>query len=309
MTARAAHTPIARGSPTTQTQTRRQLLLRGGLLGAAAVVTGASLRVPSARAIEPLSPDLAREALQRLARDTISGLVVFAVPGSDAYSRAQGVTSPTPGALDARAEQLVLDALDNFLPLPAQLTSPLAAALATATADAGLDPAVSPLTSGLEATAAELDGALGVVLASDETVPLSALVSLLLNLVATSVDPRAVLGPFPASPFANLRAAQKAEVFRRLEGDHAELVELLDSAAPEPGKETLSGFVRFLAGTLLEFAAFAPFTEFGVFDRKRRVAARRPVGWRLTRYLPRRHTPVDGRDELKGYYRGRRSAS
>lgn len=305
MTARHGHQPIARTG--SRIRTRRQFLLRGGLLGAAVVVAGASLRLPLAGAIEPHLPGHARRALQRLAHDTICGLVVFAVPGSDAYSRAQGVTSSTPGALDARAEQLVLDALDNFLPFPAQLISPLAAALATGTSDALLPPVMSPLTSGLEEAAARFDDALGIVLANDEAGPLSALVSLVLNFVATSVDPLAVLGPFPASPFANLRAAQKAEVFRRLEGDHAELIELLDSAAPEPGKETLSGFVKFLAGTLLEFAAFTPFTEFGVFDHKRRVATNRPVGWELTRYLPGRHTPVDGRNEFKGYYQGRRS--
>jgi hypothetical protein len=305
VTARHGHQRIA--STGSRTRTRRQFLLRGGLLGAAVVVAGTSLRLPPAGAIESLFPGHARKALQRLARDTISGLVVFAVPGSDVYSRAQGVTSPTPGALDARAEQLVLDALDNFLPFPAQLTRPLAAALATGTSDTLLPAAMSPLTSGLEEAAARFDDALGIVLANDEAVPLSALVSLLLNFVATSVDPLAILGPFPASPFANLRATQKAEVFRRLEGDHAELIELLDSAAPEPGKETLSGFVKFLAGTLLEFAAFTPFTEVGVFDRERRVATERPVGWELTRYLPGRRTPVDGRDEFKGYYRGRRS--
>lgn len=305
MTARATHEPITSAG----SATRRQFLLRAGLLGAAVVVTGTSLRLPLARAVEPLVPDHARQALQQLARDTISGLVVFAVPGSDAYSRAQGVESPTPGALDARAEQLVLNALDNFLPFPAQLTRPLAAALATGTSDAMLSPATSPLTRDLEEAATRFDEALGVVLANDEAVPLSALVSLLLNFVATSVDPLAVLGPFPASPFANLRAAQKAEVFRRLEGDYAELIELLDSAAPEPGKETLSGFVKYLAGTLLEFAAFTPFTEFGVFDRERLVATDRPVGWELAQYLPGRRTPVDGRDDFKGYYRGRRSAS
>lgn len=289
------------------TQSRRQFLLRGGLLGAAMTVAGTGLFLPSARAIEPLLPGHARTVLQLLAKDTISGLVAFALPGSDAYSRAQGVTSPTPGALDARAEQLVLDALDNFLPFPARLISPLAAALATATSDALPPASISPLTTRLEEAAAKLDDALAIVLENDETVPLSALVSILLNFVATSVDPLAVLGPFPASPFANLPAAQKAEVFRRLEGDYAELIELLDSAAPEPGKETLSGFVKFLGGTLLEFAAFAPFTEFGVFDRERRVATTRPVGWELARYLPERRTPVDGRDEFKGYYRGRRS--
>lgn len=306
MTARHRHQPIAGTGSTTPS--RRQFLLRGGLLGAAVVVAGTSLRLPPARAIEPLAPGQARKVLQLLARDTISGLVVFAVPGSDAYSRAQDVTSPTPGALDARAEQLVLAALDNFLPFPAQLTRPLAAALATGTSDTLLPAATSPLTNGLEEAAARFDEALGIVLANDEAVPLSALVSLLLNFVATSVDPLAILGPFPASPFANLRAVQKAEVFRRLEGDHAELIELLDTAAPEPGKETLSGFLKFLAGTLLEFAAFTPFAEFGVFDRDRRVATERPVGWELARYLPGRQTPVDGTDEFKGYYRGRRSA-
>ena len=305
MTARHRYQRIA--STGSATRTRREFLLRGGLLGAAVVVAGTSLRLLPAAAIEPLVPGHAGKALQRLARDTISGLVVFAVPGSDAYSRAQGVTSLTPGALDARAEQLVLDALDNFLPFPGQLIRPLAAALATGTSDALLPAGMAPLVSGLEEAAARFDEALGIVLANDEAVPLSVLVSLLLNFVATSVDPRAILGPFPASPFANLRAAHKAEVFRRLEGDHAELIELLDSAAPEPGKETLSGFVKFLAGTLLEFAAFTPFTEFGVFDRERRVVTGRPVGWELTRYLPGRHLPVDGRDEFRGYYRGRRS--
>lgn len=205
MTARAAHEPVVSTGSTRRT--RRQFLLRGGLLGAAVVVAEASLRFP-AGAIEPLSPGLARQALQQLARDTISGLVVFAVPGSDAYSRAQGVTSRTPGALDARAEQLVLDALDNFLPFPAHLASPLAAALATGTSDARLDPAVSSLASGLQETASRLDGALAIVLANDEAVPLSALVSLLLNFVATSVDPQAVLGPFPASPFEPARSPE-----------------------------------------------------------------------------------------------------
>ena len=307
MTARHRHQPMASTGSTTRT--RRQFLLRGGLLGAAVVVAGTSLRLPLAGAIEPLSPDHARKVLQQVARDTISGLVVFAVPGSDPYSRAQGVTSPTPGAIDARAEQLVLVALDNFVPFPVQLTRPLAAALATGTSDLLLPAAMSPLTSNLEQAAARFDKSLEIVLDNDEAVPISALVSLLLNFVATSVDPTAILGPFPASPFANLRHDQKAEVFRRLEGDYAELIELLDSAAPEPGKETLSGFVKFLAGTLLEFAAFTPFTEFGVFDRERLVATERPVGWELARYLPGRQTPVDGRDEFKGYYRGRQSVS
>jgi hypothetical protein len=49
--------------------------------------------------------------------------------------------------------------------------------------------------------------------------------------------------------------------------------------------------------------------EWGVFDRKTGIAVKRPLGWDLTGYAPGRSTPADGWKELKGYYRGHRSAA
>jgi hypothetical protein len=287
---------------------RREFLARAGILGAAVVVTNA----PAARAqlglLDAVPLGIARQAMQVLARDTASGLVVFAVPGGDAYSRAQGQTSETPGAIDARAQDLLLDGLDNFLPLPDTLIGSLAGALATGVSEARVpSDLLAPILALLRPGADALDRALQVVLRNDETVPLSALIALLLNFEATAVNPASVAGPFLASPFANLRHDRKAEVFHRLEQTDSDLVALLDRATPEPLKESVSGLVKFAAGILLEFAAFGPYTEYGVFDRAAREARVRPVGWELSRYLPGRRTPVDGHPELRGYYQGRRA--
>ena len=60
---------------------------------------------------------------------------------------------------------------------------------------------------------------------------------------------------------------------------------------------------------MLEFAGFTPFTEYGTFDLEQRVATKRPVGWEITKYLPGRTTPVEGHDELIGYYKKHKSAA
>lgn len=289
---------------------RRDFLARAGILGAAAAVTQAPIARAQIGLLDALPLGIARDALQLLARDTVSGLVVFTVPGGDAYSRAQGHTSETPGAIEAQAPQMVLDGLDNFLPLPDALVSPLAAALGTGVSEARVpEELLGPVLNLLRPGADALDKALQVVLRNDETVPLSALIALLLNFEATAVEPTALVGPFLASPFANLAFESKAEVFHRLEQTDSDLVALLDRAAPEPLKDSVSGLVKFAAGIVLEFAAFAPYTEYGVFDPGTRQARARPVGWDLSRYLPGRMTPVDGHPELRGYYQGRRSTA
>jgi hypothetical protein len=92
---------------------RRELLQRGGVLGAAAFLGG------------QLSTFVARhgwteQALAQspdLIRDTINGLVAFVVPGPDEYSRAQGQTSPTPGGIAAGGTEAVIKLLDDFVPL------------------------------------------------------------------------------------------------------------------------------------------------------------------------------------------------
>jgi hypothetical protein len=106
-----------------------------------------------------------------------------------------------------------------------------------------------------------------------------------LNGFARAVDPRAdvragTLG-FSA-PFAALSSRAKTEVFVRL------------SRSPEDA-------IRQLGAILPALAAFVSYSEFGVLDSD---PPSRPVGWQITGY----DGVADGRDELRGYYRGRRRA-
>jgi len=117
--------------------------------------------------------------------------------------------------------------------------------------------------------------------------PLSSTAATILNEVAATVDPTSRKGKF-ASPFANLSAAKKARVFQTLESLEGES----------------SGPIRFLIGNLPDLVAFLAYSEAGSYDVKRRRLARRPVGWRLTRYAG----VADGRKEFKGYWQDRRAA-
>ncbi|MBB5789686.1 hypothetical protein [Jiangella mangrovi] len=284
---------------------RRAFLARMGVLGAAAAVPAlaAPLAAPSAAASPNLLPPLVgllRPVLAELARDTISGLVVMVCPGPDAYSKAQGTPRPEPGALEARGADFMLDALDHFVPFPDQLATPLAAALTTAVDDIGLPP--PGLLGPLYPTVWSLDRVLQELLENDETLPLSLVVALLLNVVATQVNPLALNGPF-LSPFARLTLDEKCRAFELLEGPDADLVALLDSGLPEPLRSSISGLLRFLAGALLEFSAFGSYNEWGVYDGASRRLTERPVGWELSGYQP--DGVVDGWDDFLGYYEGR----
>jgi hypothetical protein len=110
-------------------------------------------------------------------------------------------------------------------------------------------------------------------------------VATLLNGVAVGVDAGSALGQF-ASSFANLRFEQKAAVFAILEG--------------APGFEQF----RPLAGVLPALAGFLSYSEVGVFDPATRSIVATPVGWEISSY----GGVADGREELVGYFEGRRSA-
>jgi hypothetical protein len=284
-----------------QTLTRRVFLARTGVLGMA---VSAGILVPvKANAILPLPlPDLVkllRPALAELARDTFNGLTVFVVPGPDAYSTAQGTPQSEPGALEAKATDFMLESLDNFVPFPEQLAAPTAAALQTAMADLGIELPADLL--GLSAPAvATLDDALGALIEGGATIPLSLTVALLLNLVATQVNPAAVSGPF-LSPFARLSFAEKAKAFELIEGPNADLVAALDVNLPEPLRGSVSGLLKFVGGALLEFAGFGAYNEHAVFDRETKTLTARPVGWTLSDY----EGVSDGWDEFLGYYQDR----
>lgn len=302
--------PLVDGESTgAATLSRRDLLLRAGVLGAGAAVAGlwplpARAGVP--RPLEPLLREIAEPAIELLVRDTYSGLAVFAVPGPDRYSRAQGVRSPTPGGVEARSPELIRHTLDFYIPWPDAYLHALAAAFREGVSDVRLphDLLSGPLLV-LEAVGARMDDALKLVLANDLPVPASLPLALLMNFAATQVRPSSVIGPTPA-PFANLSWRDKGRAFQRIEQANPALVALIDKNAPQPLKEGASGLLRFAGGTLLELGGFATYTEWHVFDRRTRRATKRPLGWDLSKYMPGRTTPADGWAEFRGYYEGRR---
>lgn len=295
---------------------RRAFLARMGVLGAGVLATGllgnAALN-PAASAVgargalpldepglEALIAQL-RPVLAELARDTLNGLVVMVSPGPDEYSVAQGTPRPEPGAIEAKATDFMIASLDNFVPFADQLGLSLGAGLAT-----GLDGTGITLPATLSAVplsqVSTLDDALNTMLQNDATMPLSSVIALLLNLVATQVNPAAVNGAF-LSPFARLSYAEKCAVFQRLEEPNADLVATLDANVDEPLKETLSGMLRFVAGALLEFSAYGSYGEFGAFDTEAKALTQRPVGWELSGYQP--DGIVHGWDDFIGYYQDR----
>ena len=289
---------------------RRQFLLRTGTLGAAASVALYPTVARAAGLLDPVIDDIAAPALKVLARDTVAGLVAFSVPGPDPYSQAQGVTDTRPGGIDAKATDVFMVDLDDFLPVPDTYVHALAASFTTAVSDipVPLD-LLGPLARLGEQFAAQMDDALRAFLQSDSAVPLSLLIAMMLNFLATQVNAASLAGPFPTSPFANLSFNDKARAFDALENADAQLVATLDNGAPQPMKDSLSGLLKFVGGALQEFGAYLSYGEGGVFDPQTKTVSQRPVGWDLSTYMPGRTTPADGWDEFLGYFEGRQSTA
>jgi hypothetical protein len=291
---------------------RRRFLARAGVLGAATAL-GVTIPMTSRPIAHAADADallgslvrLLRPVLAELSRDTLSGLVVMTSPGPDRFSRAQGTPRPEPGAIEAGGTEFIIEALDNFVPFPDQLATPLTAALATALDDTGIPLPPSALSL-LLSQVNTVDQALMVILRNHQTLPLSVVVALVLNLLATQVNPLAVTGSL-LSPFARLSLDDKCRAFRLLEGPDADLAALLDTGLPEPLGESLSGLLRFLAGALLEFSAFGSYNEWSVTDQETKELLERPVGWELSGYQP--NGAVHGWDELIGYYQDRSEVS
>jgi hypothetical protein len=119
------------------------------------------------------------------------------------------------------------------------------------------------------------------------SLPASGGVAVLLNQYAQRVNPAATGGAFP-SAFARLSFAEKAKVFELFESDPA-----LDATE-----------VRFVAGILPGFVAFVGFSETAVRQPGHTLSGP-PVGWKIAHY----GGPAEGHAELRGYYRGHRSAA
>ena len=105
---------------------RRAFLTRAGAAGAAAALA----QLPGFLASKGwLEQALAAET--DMTRDTINGLVAFVVPGPDAYSKAQGESSKTPGAMAAKTTDAVIELLDKFVGTSEGPTLPSAGGVAT----------------------------------------------------------------------------------------------------------------------------------------------------------------------------------
>ncbi len=90
---------------------RRQFLARAGAVGFGAALA----QLPAALRGKGWLDEAAAQDPD-LTRDTMNGLVAFILPGPDAYSVAQGETSPEPGAIDAGTTDNLILNLDTFLP-------------------------------------------------------------------------------------------------------------------------------------------------------------------------------------------------
>jgi hypothetical protein len=123
--------------------------------------------------------------------------------------------------------------------------------------------------------------------AGTTTLPASGGVAMLLNRYALEVNPAAGNGG-ALSPFARLAFDEKAEVMRLLESD--------------PSWDDTE--FKFVSGILPGFVGFLAWSEAGVIDPETRKPEKRPVGWKLAKF----DGPAEGHPELRGYYRGHRSA-
>jgi hypothetical protein len=66
-----------------------------------------------------------------MTRDTLNALVAFVVPGPDDYSKAQGQSSPTPGAIAAKTTDALIELLDRFVGTSEGPTLPSSGGVAT----------------------------------------------------------------------------------------------------------------------------------------------------------------------------------
>lgn len=284
---------------------RRTFLTRLGLFGvlasAAVVMPTAAKGVSVGGTTLPSSTlDLVRKALKEVSRDTYNGLAVFTVPGPDAYSTQQGTPREEAGALEARTADFMLHALDNFVPFPDEVVRPIAAALARGLSDVPL------ALPGIDLSDVDsLGEAVDALLVNDEELPLSLVVTLLLNFLALQVNPATKSGRF-VSPFCRLSYAEKAKAFSLLEGPDSDLVAVVDGEVPEPMRESVSGVGKYLGGSLISFTTFGAYCEWATFDPGTKSVGSEPVGWRNSGYDP---GVLDGWDDMQGYYQGRKAVA
>jgi hypothetical protein len=284
---------------------RRTFLARLGLLGALA---GGSVVLPGGTGVaaaytEDEITDLVRQIFTEMTRDTFCALVVFVVPGQDAYSAAQGTPEPDPGALEAGGADFIINMIDGLLGLPLEFEQGVVSLLASELSSLPL-PNPDDLPDLPPGTVNSVADAVARLLAAAQALPLSQIFGLLLNLVATLVDASSVSGAF-LSPFARLPFGEKAAVLSLLEDPGSPVLTQLASQLPPDQVNMVVGLVVNLASGIMAFIGLGSYSEWANYDPVRRTLTGRPVGWDVCRYAGVR----DGWDELRGYYQDRRAVT
>lgn len=234
--------------------------------------------------------------LNLFARDTLAGMSAFSVPGADLYSLVQGRSTFQAGGIAAKNDAFLVFMFNNYLPLP----PPLGTSLTTA-----LSNPLRGLNLSLAGISLNLGNVIGQVLNSRDSVPLSTLVALLLNALALLVRPTSVIGPF-LSPFSRLSWQDKAKVLKLLESADPQVLTVMGEVPP-PLVKTVLAYAQLIAVGLMAFSGFGSYSEWAFLNPTTRTLRSRPVGWQLSKYQPA--GPVEGWNEFKGYYQGRRSVS
>jgi hypothetical protein len=119
----------ASSEPSLDGVSRRQLIERAGLVGFGALLA----QLPAALGAKGLIAE-ARAATVDVIADTLSAALAFILPGNDDYSKAQGASASSPGAVGGGTLQPFIYALDHFVPVGAlntTVTLPASGAVAT----------------------------------------------------------------------------------------------------------------------------------------------------------------------------------
>lgn len=130
-------------NPMQSARTSRRAFCRVSLLTTAAL----------ALANSPIASQLlkkAEAAAPDLIHDTLNGLLAFIVPGPDAYSQAQGVTTLELGGVDASVSEVLIQTLDLSVPFLPQFSAVVAATLnelAQVVNPSGAGPFTSPFSN------------------------------------------------------------------------------------------------------------------------------------------------------------------
>lgn len=292
---KATHDPLSNVDPPTVNVQRRRILKQMGATAWVSTPAGIALVSTSARGQTTGQPTLERLAarLNVVSRHTMAGVAAFSVPGNDLYSLAQGQWLAAPGGVNAKTDAFLTYMYDNYLPVPG--VSTLATALS--------EPFYRSRMRLGDGTSTLFGSAVESVLSTLDAVPLSLLLTLMLNGLAVVVRPSSALTLLGA-PFCALSWQDKAKVFGLIEAPGDDGMRLISEKLMDPLSRTAVGYVQLSAAGLLTFSAAGAYGEWAAINPLTRRLNFTPVGWQQSKY----EGPSIGWNELKGYYQDRRSA-